>query len=98
MAATGAHFAQFEKRGATDTGAPGALVRWGGDTGCVLATSDEEMGKMGPVPSGCGANSAILRCRPRQWGRHSLRTPPRLAEFSLATPSIPIVLTGPIEK
>ena len=48
MAATGAHFAQFEKRGATDTGAPGALVRWGGDTGCILATSDEEMGKWVP--------------------------------------------------
>jgi hypothetical protein len=26
------------------------------DTGCVLATIDEEMGRIGPVPSGCGAN------------------------------------------
>jgi len=32
------------------------------------ATSDNEIGKTGPVPSGCGANSAILRCRPRRWG------------------------------
>ena len=46
------------------------------------ATSNEEMGEIGPVPSasiparkdrtpgalGCGANSAILRCRPRRWG------------------------------
>ena len=26
------------------------------DTGCLLATIDEEMGKIGPVPSGCGEN------------------------------------------
>ena len=32
------------------------------------ATSDNEIGKTGPVPSGCGGNSAILRCRPRRWG------------------------------
>ena len=29
-----------------------------------------------------------------QWGRHSLHTPPRLAGFSLATPSTPGVGTG----
>jgi hypothetical protein len=37
-AATGANFSQFEKRGVTHTG-------------CLLATSDGEMGKIGPVPS-----------------------------------------------
>ena len=26
------------------------------DTGCLLTTIDEEMGKIGPVPSGCGEN------------------------------------------
>jgi hypothetical protein len=25
------------------------------NTGCLLATSDNEIGKIGPVPSGCGA-------------------------------------------
>ena len=64
------------------------------------------MGKTGPVPPastptrkdrvlgtpGCGANPAILRSRPRQWGRHSLRARSRLAGFSLTTPSIPVVL------
>jgi hypothetical protein len=29
-------------------------------TGCLLATSDAEMRKIGPSPSGCGANRAIL--------------------------------------
>ena len=47
-------------------------------TGCLLATSDNEIGKIGPDPQGCGENRAILRCRPRLWTRHSLRTPPRL--------------------
>jgi hypothetical protein len=44
MAATGGHFSQFEEGGVTDTG-------------CILATSDEEMEKMDPVPSGCGEKS-----------------------------------------
>ena len=78
-------------------------------TGCLLATIDDEMGKIGPGPKGCGANPAILHSRPRRWTRHSLRTrlhlhptdedlsagAPGLAEFSLATPSAPVVLTGP---
>jgi hypothetical protein len=46
MAATGADSPQFEERGETDTG-------------CILATSDEEMGKTGPVPPGCGANPSV---------------------------------------
>src|ERR1700692_4063073 len=58
----------------------------------LRATSDEEMGKIGPSPptyppqtkpcSGgplcCDENRPILRCRPRLWPRHSLRIPPRL--------------------
>lgn len=43
------------------------------DTGCTLAMTDEEMRKISPVPSGCGENPSIVCCRPRQWGRHSLR-------------------------
>jgi hypothetical protein len=34
-------------------------------TGCMLATSNAEIGKIGPSPPGCGANRAMLRCRPR---------------------------------
>jgi hypothetical protein len=34
------------------------------------------MGKTGPVPSGCGANRAILRSRPQRWARHSPRARP----------------------
>ncbi len=70
------------------------LVR-GVDTGCLLATIDEEMRKTGPGPKGCGANRAIRCCRFRLWSRHSLQTPPSLARFSLATPAAPVVLTGP---
>ncbi len=70
--ATGAIFSHVKERGATHTG-------------CLLATSDKEMGKNGPVPSGCGKNWARLRCRPRPWSHQSLRPPPCLAQFSLAT-------------
>ena len=41
--ALGANFYDIEERGATDTG-------------CLLATSDTEIGKIGPSPSGCGEN------------------------------------------
>ena len=58
-------------------------------------SSDNEDGKIGPVPSGCGENSAILRSRPCTWSRHALRTRPRLAEFSHATLPALIVLAGP---
>jgi len=34
------------------------------------------MGKTGPVPSGCGANRAILRSRPQRWARLSPRARP----------------------
>jgi hypothetical protein len=44
MAATGSDFAYFEEGGARDTG-------------CTLATTDEEIRKMDPVPAGCGENS-----------------------------------------
>jgi hypothetical protein len=57
----------------------------------LRATSDDEMGEIGPSPSAstparkvrvpgtldCGANRSILRCHPRLWSRHSLRIPPR---------------------
>jgi hypothetical protein len=39
-------------------------------TGCLLATSGNEIEKFGPSPSGCGANRAILHSRPRRWTRH----------------------------
>ena len=47
----GVNFCEVKERGATDTG-------------CLLATSDTEIGKIGPSPSGCGENRLILRCRP----------------------------------
>ena len=34
-------------------------------------TSDNEIEEIGPVPSGCGANRAILRYRPRLWNHQS---------------------------
>ena len=60
-------------------------------TGSLRATIDEEMGKMGPVLSGCGENRPTLRCRSRLWARHSLRTQPWLDRFSLAAPSGSVV-------
>jgi hypothetical protein len=50
-AAPGADFFEFKERRATDTG-------------CLLARSNAEIGKIGPGPKGCGENRAILRCRP----------------------------------
>jgi len=32
--------------------------------GYLLATSDNEIGEIGPSPKGCGENRAILRCSP----------------------------------
>jgi hypothetical protein len=61
---------------------------------CLRARSDDEMGKIGPSPPGCGQNRAILRCHPRRWTRHSLRIPPRLARFSSATPPARKLITG----
>jgi hypothetical protein len=81
-AATGANFSECEEQGATNTGR-------------IRATRDEAIGKIRPVPEGCGPNRAILRCRPRLGTCHSLRTPPRLARFWLATLLALIVLTGP---
>lgn len=63
-------------------------------SGCLPATMDDEMGKIGPVPSGCGENRAIRPSRPRRWTCHSRRTRLRLARFSLAAPSTLVVLTG----
>ena len=65
-------------------------------------------GKLAPAPGGCGANRSILRCRPRLWARHSLRTPPptpstncgrwgprsRLDRFSSATPPAGKLIAG----
>ena len=50
--ATGADFLEFSERGANSSRPTGV-------------TSDNEIGKIGPVPSGCGANRSILRCHPR---------------------------------
>jgi hypothetical protein len=83
--APGANFSQFKERGGTDAG-------------CILATSDAEMGKTGPGPKGCGENPAILHSRPRRWTRHRLRARLPLAGFSLATPSTLVGLTGPIAR
>ena len=33
-------------------------------TGCLLATIDDEIGKIGHGPKGCGENRAILHSRP----------------------------------
>jgi hypothetical protein len=79
--ALGANFPQFKERGATNME-------------YLRATSDEEMGKTGPCPAGCGANRAMRRSRPRRWTRHSLRARPRLARFSLATPPARKLITG----
>jgi hypothetical protein len=64
VGATGAHFAEMEERGVTNTGA-------------ITATSDDEIGKMGPVPSGCGENPLRRRCRPLIWNHRTV--PVRLA-------------------
>ena len=71
-AATGANFPECKERGVTNTGR-------------ILATSDTAIGKIRPVPPGCGENRAILRCHPCMGTCHTLRTPPRLAPFSPAT-------------
>jgi len=51
----GANFFEIKERGATQTGAP---LDWswsmGWETECLLATTDAEIGKIGPSPSGCG--------------------------------------------
>jgi hypothetical protein len=60
----------------------------------LRATIDNEMGKIGPSPPGCGANWSILRCHPRRWARHRLRIPPRLDRFSSATPPARKFITG----
>jgi hypothetical protein len=47
----------------------------------LRATRDDEMGKIGPTPTGCGAIRSILvavATHHRLWTRHSLRIPPRL--------------------
>ena len=72
QAAPGANFFEFQERG--------VRCSWSTE-----ATSDDEIGKIGPGPSGCSANRAIRRCRPRWWARHNRRPPPRLARFPLAT-------------
>ena len=81
-AATGADFFECEERGETNAGR-------------ILATSDEAIGKICPVPPGCGQNETTLRCHPRLWARHSLRIPPRLVSFCRATLAVLLVLTGP---
>ena len=60
----------------------------------LRATIDNEMGKIGLGPSGCDENQGILRCHPRLWTRHRLRTPPRLARFSSATPPARKLIAG----
>jgi hypothetical protein len=75
----GSHFfSDLEVRSDAYRGPQRQVLVAGVDTGCLLATSDDEMRKNGPVPWGCGENRAILRCRPRRWTRHSRRPPPRL--------------------
>jgi hypothetical protein len=58
----------------------------------LRATIDEEIGKIGPSPSGCGENRAIRRCHPRRWTRHSPRIPPHLhptdQNLSAGTPGL----------
>ncbi len=77
-------------------GAPMNSVH-GVDTGRLLATNDNETGKIGPSPAGCGENPLILRCRPRRWTRHSRRPPPRLSGFSLRNATYPYMSIQPRE-
>ena len=74
----------------------------------LLATSDAEIGKIGPSPTGCGVNRAILRCRPslgiakvfvlRLVSHPTDKDPsagtPVLARFSLATPPAGKLIAG----
>jgi hypothetical protein len=55
------------------------------NTGRILATSDTAIGKIHPVPPGCGEKGAILCCRPCMGTCHTQRTPAHLTPFSLAT-------------
>jgi hypothetical protein len=48
---TEASISEVKERGATHTG-------------CLLATSNAEIGNTGPAPSGCGGHPAMLRSRP----------------------------------
>ena len=48
VACAGREFSDIKERGATDTG-------------CLQATSDTEIGKIGPSPPGCGANPGPRR-------------------------------------
>ena len=107
--ALGANFFEFKERGGTDTAGPhGQVLVRGVHTGCLLATNDAEIGKIGPSPSGCGENRLILRSRPRLGIAKVLvlrliSTPrtktcpwgPRcLSRFSLATQAAGKLITG----
>jgi len=62
------------------------------NTGAIIATSDDEIEKMAPVPSGCGENPLRRRCRPLNLEPPNRSGPSCLTGFSLATLSTPVGL------
>ena len=75
----------------THTGVPtdGSIVR-GVDSGCLLATIDEEIGKMGPGPSGCGEKSVHTSFSPL-----TVDPPQPAGSASSPTPQTKTCLRGP---
>ena len=65
------------------------------NTGCLLATSDNEIGKIGPSLRVAARMRPYFVVRLDFGTTKPVRRTPRLASFSLATPVAPIVLTGP---
>ena len=61
------------------------------NTGAIIATSDDEIEKMGPVPSGCGENP-LRRASSSYLEPPNRSGPSCLTGFSLATLSTPVGL------